>query len=81
MTKALEPECSWCKHLADCKEVTEQKIINHHSCSLYRVAELSELGARMFIKTDLGPWALRYEITTTKKYSARPKPRRRKRHV
>lgn len=81
MTKRLEPECAWCMHLSDCKEVTEQKIINHHSCSLYRIVEPAGLVARMEIKKDLGPWALRYEIPSTTKHSARPKPRRRKRHV
>ena len=81
MTKPLEPECSWCKHLSDCKEVTEQKIINHYSCSLYKQATADELAARQEIKQELGPWALRYEIPATKKRSARPKPRRRKRHV
>lgn len=81
MTKPITPECSKCAHLADCKEVDEQKIINHHSCSLYKQADVAELTARHEIEQDLGPWALRYEIPATKKPSARPKPRRRKKHV
>jgi hypothetical protein len=81
MTKPIEPECSKCRHLTDCKEVTEQKIIKHHSCSLYKQADIAELAARFDIERELGPWALRYELPITKKRSARPNPRRRKRHV
>jgi hypothetical protein len=75
------PECARCAHLSSCKEVTEKKIIDHHYCRLFKAAEQGVLGARADIIRECGLWALRYELPQRKLLSAKPKARRRKRHV
>lgn len=76
-----KPECARCAYLSSCKEVTEKKIIDHYYCRLFKAATHGVLEARTDIIEELGLSALRYEVPHLKRTSARPKPRRRKRHV
>jgi hypothetical protein len=74
-------ECANCNLLTKCRDVNEKRLEDHYKCRLFQPASDAELGARADIIRDLGLWALRYEVPHLKRPSARPKFRRRKRHV
>lgn len=77
----MERECSNCADLSDCHEVTERMIVERGCCRLFVMAEQAVLDARADIIRECGLRALRYAIPHRKITSAKPKPRRRKRHV
>lgn len=78
---AVNPECALCMHLSDCKDVTERMIVNQEHCRLFKATDPVTLEARESIIREFGLAALRYELPHRKQLSARPKSRRRKRHV
>jgi hypothetical protein len=77
----MRRECSNCELLSNCREVTEQLLATHHMCRKFNPAPQPVLDARADIKEDLGLLALRYEIPHRKTDGARPKARRRRKHV
>jgi hypothetical protein len=76
----MSKECATCANLSDCHEVNEQMITEGRYCGLFAVAEQQVLSARADIIKECGLEALRYAIPH-KQLSAKPKARRRKRHV
>ena len=77
----MEKECATCADLSDCHEVTEKMIAESGRCGLFRPAKQGVLDARADITRECGLRALRYEIPHQKPLSAKPKARRRRRHV
>jgi len=74
-------ECAICAHLSTCKEVTEQQVLHGHVCQDWHLAGEEELIARERIIAEFGSEALRYALPAKQPISAKPRSRRRRKHV